>query len=501
MMVQTLLHSSRRPFFSRYCSLFFLPILTYIFAVSIFLCTSVLNFAENPSFLTYHFAMASSSTNPNPISALDDEDKYKDTLRAASSSPHKKNPFQLSNSTPFEEFFPRLHPTPDAQDLQQAVDQFLHVDSPHSSPVSSSPFGIPPNTATTHATPSVPVRPTAPIISDSISVSTHIDKSKGKAPMIAPSSRTTRKDSGLVINVSCPPGNATTPPVVKPTFVRQEAHIGGSMRSMLKPTDHLRNFTGAGFVLKRGHHSVLASNCNRLPGVVSPIFSESQALIQGLNWCLESQFTPQVVFSDCLNLVSKVNGDWHDNSALSGLVSRIRLLFSNFPGASLQYIPRQFNVEAHNFAREALRFRDVMSAKPLLSELKKMPNTRFSGSVSSPDVSVTIDMGHPFLNHTVDGFLKIGAIAATRAVAEDVFHVVKKGSISKGNVEHTLKKMCKEGAYWGTVAGVYKNAMIGGALTGALVSIATSQDKDKIVINAITGGAIATASEFINYLT
>ncbi|KAF4362197.1 hypothetical protein G4B88_009477, partial [Cannabis sativa] len=143
----------------------------------------------------------------------------------------------------------------------------------------------------------------------------------------------------------------------------------------------------------------------------------------------------------------------------------------------------------------------TVSAKPLLSELKKMPNTRFSGSVSSPDVSVTIDMGHPFLNHTVDGFLKIGAIAATRAVAEDVFHVVKKGSISKGNVEHTLKKMCKEGAYWGTVAGVYKNAMIGGALTGALVSIATSQDKDKIVINAITGGAIATASEFINYLT
>ncbi|KAF4390567.1 hypothetical protein F8388_006064 [Cannabis sativa] len=359
MMVQTFFHSSRRPFFSRFYSLFFLSILTYIYAVSISLCTSVSNFAENPSSLTYHFDMASSSTNPNPISALDDEDKYKDTLRAASSSPHKKNPFQLSNSTPFEEFFPRLHPTPDAQDLQQAVDQFLHVDSPHSTPISSSPIGIPPNTATTHATTSVPIRPTAPIISYSTSVSTHIDKSKGKAPMIAPSSRTTRKNSGLVINVSCPPDNATTPPVIRPTFVRQEAHIGGSMRSMLKPTDQLRNFTGAGFALKRGHQIVLASNGNRLPGVVSPIFSEGQALFHGLNWCFQNQFTPQVVFSDCLNLVSKVNGDWQDNSALSGLVSRIRLLFSNFPGASLQYIPRQFNMDAHNLAREALRFRDV----------------------------------------------------------------------------------------------------------------------------------------------
>uniref|UniRef100_A0A803PLL0 DUF4283 domain-containing protein n=1 Tax=Cannabis sativa TaxID=3483 RepID=A0A803PLL0_CANSA len=163
---------------------------------------------------------------PNPLL------EYKDTLRATSSSPHKKNPFQLSNSTPFEEFFPRLHPTPDAQDLQQAVDQFLHVDSPHSSPVSSSSTGIPPNTATTHATPLFPVRPSAPIITDSISVSTHIDKSKGKAPMIVPTTRTTRKDSGLVINVSCPPCNATTPLVV--FTARPDAHIGGSMRSMLK---------------------------------------------------------------------------------------------------------------------------------------------------------------------------------------------------------------------------------------------------------------------------
>ncbi|KAJ0084185.1 hypothetical protein Patl1_30916 [Pistacia atlantica] len=127
-----------------------------------------------------------------------------------------------------------------------------------------------------------------------------------------------------------------------------------------------------------------------------------------------------------------------------------------------------------------------------------------------------------------------------------------------------LKKMCKEGAYWGkgivyivlshikicsvkdfvtfldkflaffilrneesfnilicattgTVGGVYvgmeygaerlrgtkdwKNAMVGGALTGALISAATNKSKDKVVIDAITGGAIATAAEFLSYLT
>jgi hypothetical protein len=46
-----------------------------------------------------------------------------------------------------------------------------------------------------------------------------------------------------------------------------------------------------------------------------------------------------------------------------------------------------------------------------------------------------------------------------------------------------------------------KNAMIGGAVTGALVSAANNHKNDKIAVDAITGAAIATAAEFINYLT
>ncbi|RDX85006.1 Outer envelope pore protein 16, chloroplastic [Mucuna pruriens] len=143
-----------------------------------------------------------------------------------------------------------------------------------------------------------------------------------------------------------------------------------------------------------------------------------------------------------------------------------------------------------------------------------MPWARLSGS---PKVDVAIDMGNPFLNLTVDAFLKIGTVAATRAAAEDTYHIIQKGNISSHDFEKTLKKMCKEGVYWGTIAGVYvgmeygverirgtrdwKNAMIGGAVTGALVSAASNNKKDKIAIDAITGAAIATAAEFINYLT
>ncbi|XP_059626972.1 outer envelope pore protein 16, chloroplastic-like [Cornus florida] len=147
----------------------------------------------------------------------------------------------------------------------------------------------------------------------------------------------------------------------------------------------------------------------------------------------------------------------------------------------------------------------------------KIPRSRFSGSVSTPKVDMMVNTGIPFLNLTVDGFLKIGIVAVAKTAAEEIYKVVKKGSISSHNFENSLKKMCKEGLYWGTVAGVYvgmeygmkrfcgigdwKNAMLGGALTGALVSAACSKNRDQIVMDAITGGAVATAAEFLNYVT
>ncbi|KAJ9548278.1 hypothetical protein OSB04_020821 [Centaurea solstitialis] len=92
------------------------------------------------------------------------------------------------------------------------------------------------------------------------------------------------------------------------------------------------------------------------------------------------------------------------------------------------------------------------------------------------------------------------------AVKEDVYRRSKVGNGRLGSLVLT-----------GTVAGVYvgmeyglervrgtrdwKNAMLGGALTGALVSAVSSNKGDRIITDAITGGAIATAAEFIKHLT
>ncbi|TVU04410.1 hypothetical protein EJB05_50014 [Eragrostis curvula] len=137
-------------------------------------------------------------------------------------------------------------------------------------------------------------------------------------------------------------------------------------------------------------------------------------------------------------------------------------------------------------------------------------------------IALRIDMGSLWMNRAVHGFLNVGAVAACKAAAEDTSEFISTGVASDHKLEHSLKKMCKEGAYWGAVAGVYEaveygverirgrngwtNAMIGGAITGALISAATvavagtgtGSYRGKVIKGAITGGAVATAAELIN---
>ncbi|KAF4358686.1 hypothetical protein F8388_005626 [Cannabis sativa] len=251
--------------------------------------------------------MASSSKNPNPITALDDEDSL--------------------------EFFPRIRTRNDDQDLQQAVDRFLHVESPNSSLVShpaqvSATFTQPalstPSLAMQNSSP-LPAMKTMqtsipqPIMIDS--VTTHA--AKGKAIAMSPTSHPSqfRGSKGVVINEPCPTISTAISLATRRTFTRQNAQAGDSMRTL----DHKNSLTGTDFIFKIGHHRVVASHYRLLPGASTPIFAE---------------------------------GSWQDHSALSGLVSQIRILFSNFPEASLHFLPRQFNMDAHGLAKEAIRSRE-----------------------------------------------------------------------------------------------------------------------------------------------
>ncbi|GJN36315.1 hypothetical protein PR202_gb25164 [Eleusine coracana subsp. coracana] len=131
-----------------------------------------------------------------------------------------------------------------------------------------------------------------------------------------------------------------------------------------------------------------------------------------------------------------------------------------------------------------------------LSESRRWPGWPTS-------IKLRIDTGSPWMNRAVHGFLNVGAVAACKVAAEDTSEYLTKGAVA--------------GVYEAMEYGVQRirgrsdwaNAMVGGAITGALVSAATAvavaapgTDNDdyagKVINGAITGGAVATAAELVS---
>jgi len=146
-----------------------------------------------------------------------------------------------------------------------------------------------------------------------------------------------------------------------------------------------------------------------------------------------------------------------------------------------------------------------------------MPYQNFHVRAESPTVDLVVDLGNPILNSTVNGFLKVAPVGATHAATQEAFKMFQKESVSKRDLEVLVKKAGHEGLQWGLVAGVYSgveygihrvrgrrdwtNATLGGALTGAILTLGDKHfDKQKLIKTAITGGAIATANELLRYL-
>lgn len=92
---------------------------------------------------------------------------------------------------------------------------------------------------------------------------------------------------------------------------------------------------------------------------------------------------------------------------------------------SLPSLPLQ-KYQHHQYKYSSLQFISITPSSRLICNLgsvghlslsnslylhtKKMPRSMLGGSISTPKVFFGIDTGSSFLNHTVDGFLKIGAV-------------------------------------------------------------------------------------------
>ncbi|KAJ7296120.1 hypothetical protein O6H91_06G133500 [Diphasiastrum complanatum] len=147
-----------------------------------------------------------------------------------------------------------------------------------------------------------------------------------------------------------------------------------------------------------------------------------------------------------------------------------------------------------------------------------MPEVRVNAHGNSPSVDVLVDTGNPLLNRVVDGFVKVGGVGVLHAASQECTKFLLKEETNKKSLEHMVNRMGKEAAQWGLVAGLYsgmtysmqeargvhdwKNALLGGALTGAALALTESEyGHERVIRGAITGGAIATAAEFLRNLT
>lgn len=130
-----------------------------------------------------------------------------------------------------------------------------------------------------------------------------------------------------------------------------------------------------------------------------------------------------------------------------------------------------------------------------------------------------VDLGHPLINRVFDGFVKVGGVGALHAASQDSYrYLVSEDSGNKKTLEQSFQRIGKDAVQWGLVASVYsgvtygiseargvhdwKNALLGGALTGAALSLTeTNPGTDRVLRGAITGGAIATAAEILRNIT
>lgn len=162
---------------------------------------------------------------------------------------------------------------------------------------------------------------------------------------------------------------------------------------------------------------------------------------------------------------------------------------------------------------QSLRF----LSRSFLRDFIEMSHHHFHPRADSPTVDVVVDIGNPILNSTVNGFLKVAPVGASHAVTQEAFRMFQDERVTKRDLERMVKRAGKDGLQWGVVAGVYsgvqygiermrgrrdwKNAAIGGAITGAILTMGDKQyDRQRMIQTAITGGAIATANEFLRYL-
>ena len=119
--------------------------------------------------------------------------------------------------------------------------------------------------------------------------------------------------------------------------------------------DTMEGKFGTGCILRDHRGWVIASEILVRNSGFSPPLAEAYAILGGLRLAEELGFHRLTVHSDCLEVVRAIRCEAIPVTELGTILEDIkvrRLAFSNF---DIHFIPRSYNVAAHNMAKYALR--------------------------------------------------------------------------------------------------------------------------------------------------
>lgn len=98
-----------------------------------------------------------------------------------------------------------------------------------------------------------------------------------------------------------------------------------------------------------------------LKGSLSVFHAETLALLVGLRWAQNIGLPIKTILSDSLSLVQALNNTNVYHNELGILISDIKMILANFPGAVISHVNRKFNCAAHNLAKQALQLDSELS--------------------------------------------------------------------------------------------------------------------------------------------